>query len=84
MGCVYLYVIIMTFLGPEYLGRSLHPTADRDFEDATGREVTEKELLGHQNGHQNGHHNGVGHEAVQKKDVDEIDGQTTPTGVEKI
>jgi len=80
MGCVYLYVIIITFFGPEYLGRSMHPAADRDFEDAAGREAIEKGLLGQQNGH----HNGPSHEAVQKKDVDEIDGKTTPTGIEKI
>jgi MFS transporter, SHS family, lactate transporter len=79
MGCVYLYVILITFMGPEYLGRSMRAVADRDFEDAAGREAIEKGLLGHQNGH----HNGLNHENGQKKEVDEINEKSAPTGLEK-
>jgi MFS transporter, SHS family, lactate transporter len=62
MGCVYAYVIIITFLGPEYLGRRMDVEADRDFEDTVG---------GHDNLHKalhrpvaNGEPNGLnGHES---------------------
>ena len=41
MGCVYAYVILLTFLGPEYLGRDFHVENDEDMhavakEDAMG------------------------------------------------
>lgn len=35
MGCVYIYVIILTLLGPEYRGRSMEVSADSDMEEAT-------------------------------------------------
>ena len=41
MGCVYAYTIILTFLGPEYLGRSLDPHADNDLVEAAGIEAVE-------------------------------------------
>ena len=30
MACVYVYVILLTFLGPEYLGRDFHVENDED------------------------------------------------------
>jgi hypothetical protein len=47
MGCVYAYVIFITFLGPEYLGRRTDVAGDRDFEDVT----TPREVAG-TNGHE--------------------------------
>jgi len=48
MGCVYAYVILITFLGPEYLGRNLDAEGDKDFGDMSayhedGREVIKAE-----------------------------------------
>ncbi len=34
MGCVYAYVIILTFLGPEYKGRSMEAADDQDLREA--------------------------------------------------
>jgi MFS transporter, SHS family, lactate transporter len=52
MGCVYAYTVIITFIGPEYLGRRMDAEGDYDFEeDAGGHEVVDKIL--HGNG---GHH----------------------------
>lgn len=36
MACVYAYVIILTFLGPERRGRSMEAHADNDFAEAAG------------------------------------------------
>ena len=36
MACVYVYVIILTFLGPEYKGRKLDAAHDQDLQEATG------------------------------------------------
>ena len=36
---VYTYVIILTFLGPEYLGRRFGVAYDHDMTDAAGREA---------------------------------------------
>lgn len=44
MGCVYAYVIIVTFLGPEEKGRDLSAHADRDMADALGQ-TSEKEEM---------------------------------------
>ena len=32
MGCVFAYVILLTFLGPEYLGRDFHVENDEDMQ----------------------------------------------------
>lgn len=37
MACVYVYVIILTFLGPEKLGRSFDVEHDDDLAEATGK-----------------------------------------------
>jgi SHS family lactate transporter-like MFS transporter len=36
MGCVYAYTLVITFFGPEYLGRRLEAEADHDFEETAG------------------------------------------------
>ena len=36
MACVYVYVIILTFLGPEYLGRDFRMENDEDMVAAAG------------------------------------------------
>jgi SHS family lactate transporter-like MFS transporter len=36
MGCVYAYVIILTFIGPEYLGRKFDAAHDNDLAAVTG------------------------------------------------
>jgi len=41
MGCVYVYVIIMTFLGPEYLQRSFEVAEDSDLNEAAGHDTIE-------------------------------------------
>ncbi|KAI9727319.1 MAG: hypothetical protein M1828_006938 [Chrysothrix sp. TS-e1954] len=38
MGCVYAYVIILTFFGPEYLGRKLDVKHDNDMKEAAHNE----------------------------------------------
>lgn len=40
MGCVYAYVILLTFLGPERRGRSMEAHADRDLAEATDMDLT--------------------------------------------
>jgi SHS family lactate transporter-like MFS transporter len=44
MGCVYAYVIIMTFLGPEYLRRSFEVDQDSDMNEAAGHDTIEAAL----------------------------------------
>lgn len=39
MGAVYAYVIILTFIGPEYLHRSFAVENDDDLREVTGRPV---------------------------------------------
>jgi len=41
MGCVYVYVIIMTFIGPEYLRRSFEVDQDSDLNEAAGHDTIE-------------------------------------------
>lgn len=38
MGCVYAYVILLTFIGPEYRGRNFDVASDSDMEAATGQD----------------------------------------------
>ena len=42
MACVYVYVIILTFLGPEYLGRDFHAENDEDLVAAAGSEAVHR------------------------------------------
>jgi SHS family lactate transporter-like MFS transporter len=39
MGCVYAYVILLTFLGPEYLKRSFDVDNDEDMAEAAGADA---------------------------------------------
>ena len=41
MGCVYAYVIILTFVGPEYLRRSFEVREDSDIAEAAGHDTIE-------------------------------------------
>lgn len=42
MGCVYAYVILLTFIGPEYRNRHFDVEYDRDMEEAAGRDAIER------------------------------------------
>jgi len=44
MGCVYAFTIVVTIIGPEYLGRRLDAEADRDFAKDTGHVRNEHKL----------------------------------------
>lgn len=44
MGCVYAYVIVLTFIGPEYLRRSFDVQEDEDLSEAAGHETIEAAL----------------------------------------
>ncbi|OBT90592.1 MFS transporter, SHS family, lactate transporter [Pseudogymnoascus sp. 03VT05] len=50
MGAVYAYVIILTFIGPEYLQRSFDIEHDDDLREVAGRSVGSNALVGGQNG----------------------------------
>ncbi|KAK0715979.1 MFS transporter [Lasiosphaeris hirsuta] len=39
MGCVYVYVIVLTFIGPEHLSRSFEASHDADVREATGEDA---------------------------------------------
>ena len=39
MGCVYAYVILLTFIGPEKLGRNLDVQHDADMAEVTHRDL---------------------------------------------
>lgn len=41
MACVYVYVILLTILGPENLGRKFGVEHDSDMAEATGRDIVE-------------------------------------------
>lgn len=41
MGCVYAYVIVLTFVGPEYLRRSFEVRDDSDLSEAAGHDTIE-------------------------------------------
>lgn len=41
MACVYVYVIVLTFFGPEMKGRRMEATADEDLAEATGQGAIE-------------------------------------------
>lgn len=43
MGCVYVYVIIITFVGPEYLGRHFDVGHDNDIQEVVGAGGVQKE-----------------------------------------
>jgi len=41
LGCVYAYVLLITFVGPEYLGRHFDVSHDHDLTEAVGQEGIE-------------------------------------------
>lgn len=41
MGCVFGYVIILTFLGPEYKNRHMGVADDHDLEEAAGHNAVD-------------------------------------------
>ena len=43
MGAVYAYVILLTFLGPEYLKRSFDVAHDEDTQEVIGRKIDSTE-----------------------------------------
>jgi len=50
MACVYVYVIILTFVGPEHLRRSFDVDHDEDVREVAGDEFfAEAERHGHHN-----------------------------------
>lgn len=42
MACVYVYVILLTILGPEYKGRKMTAEEDSDLAEAAGRDAVER------------------------------------------
>lgn len=42
MACVYVYVVILAILGPEYKGRHMGITHDEDLEEAVGHKTVEQ------------------------------------------
>jgi MFS transporter, SHS family, lactate transporter len=70
MGAVYIYTMVVAFLGPEYLGRRLDAQADRDFEDAVGHDNIAKVLHHDDPAHNgNGSNNGAGDRKLVEKDL---------------
>ncbi|KAK3502175.1 major facilitator superfamily domain-containing protein [Neurospora crassa] len=55
MGCVYVYTILLTFVGPEYLGRSFDVSEDEDVREVAGEEVVRGAVIAsHMHGHGHG------------------------------
>lgn len=44
MGCVYAYVLVLTILGPEYLGRNFEVIHDSDMDEVAGHETIVKAI----------------------------------------
>lgn len=64
MGCVYAYVILLTFLGPENLGRDFHVENDEDMAAAASPEaLAAAGNVGHKDHHSSddGHISEKGH-----------------------
>ncbi|KAK5074880.1 Carboxylic acid transporter [Lithohypha guttulata] len=47
LGCVFAYVIILTFIGPERLGRNLDVSHDSDVAETTHRDLRHEQHVGH-------------------------------------
>lgn len=50
MGCVYAYVILLTFLGPEHLGRKMDVAHDADVREVVGEDQIANAYRGHHGG----------------------------------
>lgn len=59
MGCVYAYVILLTFLGPEMKGRSMSARDDEDLEEAAGPDAFDTLA-------EPGHRHGYDDDGIQK------------------
>jgi SHS family lactate transporter-like MFS transporter len=69
MGCVYAYVIVLTFIGPEYLRRSFDVAHDSDVAEAVGHNTIESTLARiHRQEAM-----GMGISAADRKDLEEIE-----------
>jgi len=67
MGCVYAYVIVLTFLGPEYLRRSFDVQHDDDIAEAAGHDTIESALKKiHQRDEAAHHHDDTEHSGGEK------------------
>ncbi|KAK1779762.1 major facilitator superfamily domain-containing protein [Copromyces sp. CBS 386.78] len=77
MGCVYAYVILLTLVGPEYLGRSFDVSEDEDVREVAGEEVVRGAVAG-------GHgHDGTG-SASEVGEGGEGVGKTQRNEVERV
>lgn len=64
MACVYVYVIILTILGPEYKGRKMTAEDDSDLAEAAGHDAVDKVV--HADDGSNGRHSGSDEEKALK------------------
>lgn len=71
MACVFVYVIILTFLGPENLGRKFDVANDSDMMEATGGDALEAVV------HKKGRRGGDG-------DLSEMDEQEREKGPREV
>lgn len=69
MGCVYVYVIILTFIGPEKLMRSFDVQQDDDIAEAAGMDTIERAMrrIHRQEAM------GMGMDASDREDIDRIE-----------
>lgn len=68
MGAVYAYVILLTFLGPEYLRRSFDIEHDDDLREVTGRPVGANAAVD-SHGEVNGKESGEDAERIEKAET---------------
>lgn len=75
MGCVYAYVILLTFLGPEYLKRSFEVRDDADIAEAAGHNTIEAAMAKiHRREAM-----GMGMDASDREDIEAIEKGTAKT-----
>ena len=65
MACVYVYVMLLTFLGPEYLGRDFHVENDEDMIAAATPDAMGVFHKGHDSGE-------VGREGPTQTEVEKV------------
>lgn len=68
MGCVYAYVLLLTFVGPEYLQRQFGVTHDSDMAEAAGAETIEQAIHRREA-------MGMGISESDQEDIDRIEGK---------
>lgn len=59
LGAVYAYVILLTFLGPEFLGRDMSVVHDPDMEEAAGADLIDKVTYAEKRGHSTADSEGI-------------------------